>query len=206
MPNDTFDAGIEPGGLRDSNEIKVLLCYILKTVKKPLSFDSLNEILQGDGLVNYFEFAQSLHELLLSGHVDLIQDGGVDYYKVTRLGAGTAELFERRLPASIREKAVKAAVRLLARIRRESENRVEIGADPGGGYAVDCVVLDQGDDLMRVRLLVPDMRQAELVKRQFLQSPETVYKGVLALLTGDVQAVGELLAQQAKDQSDKPKK
>ena len=196
---DTFDAGIDPGGLRDRNEIKILICYLLKTVDKPLSFDSLNEILQKDGLVNYFEFAQCMHELLLTGHIDLA--GQDDYYKCTKLGAGTAAMFERRLPLSVREKSVRSAIRLLARIKREAENRVTVSEKPGGGYDVTCTVLDGGDSLLSVGLLVPGRAQAEAVRRRFLEDPELLYKGVIALLTGDIQTVGGLL--QEKDPNEK---
>ena len=34
---DAFDEGIEPGGLRSRNEIKVLVCYLLKSIEQPIS-------------------------------------------------------------------------------------------------------------------------------------------------------------------------
>ena len=196
MLTDGFDEGVAPGGLKDADDIKILICYLLKSVGRPLSFDNLNEILQHDGLCNYFGFASALHELLVSGHVDLLKDGGVEYYKATGLGEATAALFERRLPVTVREKAVNAAVRLLARIKRESENRVEIAQNTSGGFEVTCTVYDMGDTLMSVKLLVADRAQAESVKRQFQTNPEIVYKGMLALMTGDAAAAAELIKPQ----------
>lgn len=187
MSYEAMDAGIEPGGLRDVNEIKILICYLLKNSSRPLSFDNLNEILQQDGLVNYFEFGQSLHELLLSGHVDLVEQGGQELYRVTRLGAGTADMFERRLPRSVREKAERASVRLLARLKIENENKVLITRDESG-WRVECRVLDGTDELLNIRLLVPSSGQAEAVRRQFLKDPAAVYRGAIALLTGDPKA------------------
>ena len=183
MPYKALDAGIEPGGLRDVNEIKILICYLLKNSGRPLTFDDLNEIVQQDGLVNYFEFANSLNELLLSGHIDLAESGGAEYYRVTRLGEATAATFERRLPLAVREKAVKAAVRLLERQRVEAENKVVI-TPSGSGYTVECRVLDGSDELLAVRLLVPELAQAKAVEKQFLSDPGIVYRGTLALLSG----------------------
>lgn len=188
MSYEAMDAGIEPGGLRDVNEIKILICYLLKNSSRPLSFDNLNEILQQDGLVNYFEFGQSLHELLLSGHVDLSSESGQELYRITRLGAGTADMFERRLPRSVREKAERASVRLLARLKIESENKVLITRDESG-WRVECRVLDGADELLNIRLLVPSPGQAEAVRRQFLEDPAAVYRGAIALLTGDPETV-----------------
>lgn len=184
MEKNSFDEGIEPGGLREADDIKILICYLLNAVAKPLTFDNLNEILQHDGLCNYFEFANALHEMLISGHVDLVKKDGCEYYKVTRLGAGTAGMFERRLPLTIREKAVKSAIKLLAKLKRESENNVSI-EKVKGGYSVECSVYDMGDTLLSVKLLVPDTMQADSIKKQFLKSPEILYRGVVGLLTGD---------------------
>jgi hypothetical protein len=192
MVRDGFDEGVAPGGLKDADEIKILICYLLKSVGKPLSFENLNEILQHDGLCNYFGFASALHEMLVSGHVDLVKDDGVELYKVTVLGAQTAALFERRLPLAVREKAINTAVKLLAQIKRESENRVEI-TESDGGFDVACSVFDMGDTLMSVKLLVADRAQAESIKKQFQKTPEIIYKGVLALMTGDAAAAAELL-------------
>lgn len=104
-------------------------------------------------------------------------------------------MFERRLPFSVREKAVKAGVRLLARQKREAENKVEILPD-GAGFTVRCTVLDGKDTLLSISLLVPDRAQAEAVKQQFLRDPGTTYRATIALMTGDIDAVGGMLSNQ----------
>lgn len=185
MLNDGFDEGVAPGGLKDADDIKILICYLLKSVARPLSFTNLNDIVQQDGLCNYFEFANALHELLVSGHIDLLKQDGEELYKPTSLGVSTAALFERRLPKAVREKAVNAAVRLLAKIKRDAENKVEITKNATGGYTVSCSVYDMGDTLMSVSLYVADLAQAQAVRDRFQQSPETVYKNVLELLTNE---------------------
>lgn len=190
---DTFSEGVSPGGLTDKDEIKILICYLLKSVASPLSFDNLNTIMQHDGLCNYFEFASALRELLISGHLDLKKQDGEELYKTTSLGKETAAMFERRLPASIREKAVNTAIKLLSQIKREAENRAEIEDNPSGGVYVTCSVLDRDDALLSVKLLVGDRAQAQSVKQRFQQNPGLVYKGILALMTGDTAVAAELL-------------
>lgn len=193
MANGTFDGGVAPGGLHDEDQVKILICYLLKSVGEPLSSQTLAEAVQHDGLANYFTLADALHALLLSGHVDLVEKDGEKFYKPTRLGAGTANMFERRLPFSVREKAVNTALRLLARQKREAENKVEITA-AGNGYTIRCNVLDGADTLLSISLLVPDLAQAEAVKRQFLRDPTAVYRTTVALMTGDIDSVGGSLS------------
>ena len=67
---DAFDEGIEPGGLRSRNEIKVLICYLLKSIDQPISKQLINEILQENGLANYFEINQAVIDLVKAGSLE----------------------------------------------------------------------------------------------------------------------------------------
>ena len=51
---DAFSAGVEPGGLRNRNEIKVLIAFLLKNTERGLSHRQLMEVIQREGLANYF--------------------------------------------------------------------------------------------------------------------------------------------------------
>lgn len=54
MAYDAFTAGVEPGGLRTRDEIRILLCYLLTSVNAPLSREDILQSVQGLGLANYF--------------------------------------------------------------------------------------------------------------------------------------------------------
>ena len=180
---------VELGGLRDKTEVKILICYLLSNVEMPLSFENMNEIMQRDGLVNYFEFSQAMHELLLSGHIDLLDD---NLYKITPHGRKNGQLLYRSLPLSVKEKAIKASIRIMSKIRREAENSCEI-TETENGFKATCRIMDRTDELMSVSVLLADKMQAESIKNQFMKDPEIIYKGMLALLTGDIETVGGIL-------------
>ena len=95
-----------------------------------------------------------------------------------------AKQLDSALPPAIREKAVAAAINLLAKAKRERENKVEIIKDERG-YNVICHISGGDMDLMNFALHVPDMYQAQMVKNHFHDSPETVYRMLLALVTGN---------------------
>ena len=67
MEFDAFDEGIELGGLRNRDEIRLLICYILRAVDAPISKQNLNDSMLQDGLANYFEINQAISELLKNG-------------------------------------------------------------------------------------------------------------------------------------------
>ena len=56
---ETFTAGIRPGGLTDGGEIRILICHILTAADSPMSFDELTEAVLSDGAANYFEFSDA---------------------------------------------------------------------------------------------------------------------------------------------------
>lgn len=58
-----FTAGIQPGGLTNDFEVQVFVCYLLMHIGSPVSFSQLGEIVQTDGMVNYFEFASAISHL-----------------------------------------------------------------------------------------------------------------------------------------------
>ena len=69
MSFNAFVGGIEPGGLTNDFEVKILICFLLKKIEQPLSFDQINEILQKTGFVNYFEFIGAISELQKTEHI-----------------------------------------------------------------------------------------------------------------------------------------
>ncbi len=192
MEYEAFSGGVEPGGLRTTYEINILVCYVLKTVDAQFTKAQLTEVLQRDGLVNYFELANSLNELVRLGQVTVSKnEAGEDCYCVTELGAQACAAIERTVSVSVRDKAVKAALRLMKKIERERKNKVEI-IKADDGYIVSMRILDYGSDLMELKLFLPDANQASLVKRQFLNDPQLLYKGVLSLLVRDLEEFGDM--------------
>jgi len=192
MNRDTFAQGIEPGGLRTSSDIKMLICYVLGTFNEPLSESHLFEALQEGGLANYFEIGQAISELSIAGNLKQISENGEKCYTITDEGRRYADSVETVLPISVREKAVKTAIYLKSKTKTENENRVEIQKRENG-YFVTCTVLDGNKVLMSVGILVADELQALSVKEQFLDNPSMVYGGILALLSGKKEIFGEIM-------------
>ncbi len=191
MKFDAFAGGIEPGGLRTKDEIRILICYLLTSVKTPLSKEDLVAILVENGLANYFEVTDAVAEMAGRGILTVTGE------KPQMCSAGEAarmisQQLDSELPPSVRRKALGAAVALLDRAKRERENTVEIGPTEHG-FRVTCHISGGKEDLMDFSLYVPDRMQADLVKENFQRSPGTVYRMLLALVTGDREVAADLL-------------
>lgn len=180
--SDTFAAGVRPGGLRSAEEIKILLCYILHSVGQPLPRDSVTEIITADGMANYFDTEEAIEELLRLQH--LVQ--GEDRLLATTVTGGQiGDSLSTRIPYTLRERSVQAALKLLKRRSVEKDNKADIRKLPEGGYEVACRLMDGERCLLQVILPVADEFQAAYVKERFLEDPSLLYRSNLAVLTGD---------------------
>lgn len=191
MDFDAFTAGIEPGGLRTKNEIRILICYLLASVEAPLAKEDIIGIMRDNGLANYFEVADAIAEMAEKGLL-LAAEKGEESVTVSESGRLIAKQLDTAVPASVRNKAVGAAINLLAAAKRERENRVEF-VKVEHGYNVVCHISGGETDLMSFSLYVPDLRQAKMVRENFHRSPETVYRMLLALVTGRIDMAAGLI-------------
>lgn len=181
MDYDAFTGGIEPGGLRTKNDIRILICYILNSVKAPLSRTDLSRILQEKSLANYFEVNDAISSLSAHGNITVDDDGCC---LIQPTGAEIADSLDVTLPLSVRDKALEAALMLLSSAKIERENAVEIEKTPYG-YNVTCHISGGEMDLMKISLYVPDLFQARMVKKNFHRNPGSIYKLLLSSITGN---------------------
>ena len=60
---DAIDAGIDPGGLRKRSNVRLLICYIIDSVRKPIKKDLVITAMQKNGIANYFEILDAFNDL-----------------------------------------------------------------------------------------------------------------------------------------------
>ena len=174
--------GVQPGGLTNDFEVKILICYLLDNMEQPLSFDQLNEILQSTGLVNYFEFAESLSDLLKSGHLrEETDDEGQQVYAITEVGSVTAQTFKKTLPLSVREKTIEAARHLAEVHKCMDEVEINYQSVPDG-YILQMVMKDIGSDLLDMKVFLPTEEECLQVKERIESDPASLYANIVALL------------------------
>ena len=62
------------GQLKEKNDIKIFILYLLRNVGYPLDFGNINDIVLQDGVVGYFDFAECFAVLLDAGNVQEIKE------------------------------------------------------------------------------------------------------------------------------------
>lgn len=192
MEFDAFSAGVEPGGLRNKGDIGVLICYMLDNIKKPFRVQDLVAVIQENGLANYFETNSAIAELIKCNNI-AYTDEAQEYIQITDNGKLISHQLHTNLSLSIRQKAIGATMRLVAKRKIEQENPVSIRKAEGGGYNVNFRITDGMRDLMSLTLFVPNISEANAVKRNFHNNPERIYSIMLAAVIGEKEMINEAL-------------
>ena len=192
MEFDAFTGGVDPGGLRNRADIGILICYMLDSIDQPFLQKDLVEIIQENGLANYFEIISSISELVKCRNITYT-DQEQTTLRITENGRLISRQLNTNLSLSVRQKAAGATVQFMERRKTETENPVTIRKAEGGGYQVNFRVTDGMRDLMSLTLFVPDLSEANAVKRSFHKNPQRLYSIVLAGVIGEKDMIAEAL-------------
>lgn len=178
---DAFTSGVEPGGLRNRNEIKTLICYLVSKLETPITREQLSSVICEEGIANYFELNQALSEVITTGNISANEADGDSMLYITPSGRQFSRTIEHEVPYTVRENAFNACIRLQTRLRREREHKITI-EQLDNGCNITMSVVDGDDELMTITLFVADYEQANAVKEKFLSDPVKVYSNIVALL------------------------
>lgn len=176
--NDAFTAGVRPGGLTGSTEIRLLLCYLVKT-SGPITRQELENALLEEQLVNYFEIGSCLDDIVRQGMVEL--RGG--QYTITATGNKVTQELAADLPRSVRERAVAAVLRSQLWTHKNAEYAAQIIEKENGHCTVHCTIKALEEELFCLDLGAPDRLSAEMIQKQFILKGNEIYSMLINKLT-----------------------
>ena len=187
---DTFSAGVKPTGLKTRNEIKTLICYLVFSIKVGLTSDDILKALEENELANYFDILDCLDQIKTQKLIGF--DDKTKKFIPNEKTEIIASRFEFSLPRSAREQALNTCIKLIEKIKKDKESKVEI-EKVESGYYVNCYITGHNMNLANFKLFVPDEKQAEIIKNNFKDDPATLYHCALAILTKDYTLAGDTL-------------
>ena len=181
MEPDAVSAGVSPGGLFNSAEIKILICYILSNIDDPVPGQELANVLHYEGIANCFEVNEAIASLVKSGQLAPV-DPQDDTYSITESGRDVAETLKTSLPYTVKEKGYLAALKMVSRFKNAKDTEITISKEDEKTY-ITCSALDGDKAFMTVKLLVADENQAMCIKERFLNDSSDIFSGIIDLLT-----------------------
>lgn len=189
--------------LKDKNDIKIFILYLLKHIEYPLDFNTISDIVVQDEFVSYFDFAECFAELLDTETVELIRIDDEDavelvpddaaraatrgeYFKITEKGIVVVEQLHSNLLNMIKDKSLKSALRLLSFKQRGADVKCSHFLRDDGRYNFHCEIIEKHEIILEVNMVVEDEILLAKMLKNFNERPEVAYRGVMSLLSGDI--------------------
>lgn len=157
-------------------DYKLLVMYVLDVVGE-ISQKELNQIIQNEGLASYIPIALSLDDLLNTGEIK--KEGY--FYSLTKRGWDTLNLFENRIPNSIRTKLGLNAPTYRTEILNERNNAVWFSFINDNETQISMYF--QQFNLMQMELKYTCLRENTPydIGNKFSQNAETIYDLFLSI-------------------------
>ena len=168
------------------DEIKLFILYLMYHIGRPLEYDDINDIVMQDGFVGGIDFADCFADLLERGNVSEINEEGKLLYQVSDQGMQVLESLQGDLMNYVKTRGLRSAMRLLDFRKRGAKVETSFESRLDGCYDLTCAIRDNGPLSLELKLVVENSAQLELMRYQFRENPEQIYKGILALLTGEI--------------------
>ena len=168
------------------SNVKIFVLYLMENVDRPLDFVTLNDIVMQTDYVMYLDFAEAFNKMLDDGLIAASGEQGETAYVITERGRNVAESLHSDVLSSLLDKSLAAAFRYLDFKQRGIRATAAVERQPDGRYAVTCELTEQGTVLYRSTLLVDSEDRARRMAENFRDRPEVIYRGVHALLAGNI--------------------
>ncbi|MBQ2730234.1 MAG: DUF4364 family protein [Clostridia bacterium] len=195
--------------LKKEDEIKIFILYLLERIDYPLDYPSIGEIMMQEGVVNFFDFAQCFFSLVDAGHIreiikeverpdgatetdPVIDEDDCDFeptttilYEVTESGRMVAHALSDSIMVAVREKSYRSAIRHIDFTKQGYTVDQNYRPD-GDGFLVTCSIKDRKGIVMDLTVRADSEYQLTRMLHNYAERPEIVFRGVKALLSGDV--------------------
>ena len=167
--------------------VKIFVLYLMQNVGRPLTFVTLNDIVMQTDYIMYLDFAEAFHKMLDDGLIcEAGEEEGDTLYEITAHGRIVSESLHSDILSSILDKSLAAALRYLDFKKRGVEAHCESSRREDGRYDFSCRLVERGVVIYSTTLVVDSADRVNRLKENFRDRPEVIYRGVHAMLAGNM--------------------
>ena len=168
------------------DEIKIFILYLMYHIGRPLEYEDINDIVMQDGFVGGIDFADCFADLLERGNLMEVREEWATLYQISEQGARVVESLHGDLMNYVKTRGLRSALRLLNFKERGASIETSFQPRMDGSFDLTCAIKDSGNLSLEVKLVAENSAQLELMRYQFRENPEQIYKGILAVMTGEI--------------------
>ena len=163
-------------------ENKLLMLYVLKSIKNPISNTQLTEIILENNFMNYFTFQQYLAELEESKFVEYHEANDKSLLTLTENANNILSLFKDRLSPSKISIIDEYIKKNMDSIKKELTIHADYTLGNNDSFIVDLKAIEDQDLLMELKLSVPSKNQATSICNKWKENPSEIYTNIINLL------------------------
>ena len=171
------------GGMKN---VKIFVLYLLENINYPLDFPTINDIVMQTDYVMYLDFAEGFFQMVDMELIETIDFQGEQYYLITEKGRCVARELKSDILSVVLDQSLARALRYLDFKKRNITVSSRIEKREDGRYDVICILKEKNEVIMQNSVVVDTINRAQRMEDNFRDHPEVVYKGVMALLSGNI--------------------
>lgn len=168
--------------------VKIFVLYLMQNINYPMDYITVNDIVMQNDYVLYLDFAESFHEMLDAGLIEVFaqNEHGDDLYVVTSKGRLIAQELHGEIHMALLQKSLSCALRYLDFRKRGITISCKIEKREDGRYDVICTVNEKNSPILTTTLAVDNLKFAQKMEDNFRDHPEIVYRGIYSLVAGNI--------------------
>lgn len=166
-------------------ENKLLLIYILKQIKLPISNNQLTEIVLKNNLINYFILQEYISELIAAGFINCNDMDGKHRLTVTSSGDKILTMFSNRISDAKKEIIDSYLNSNILSIKKQISLTADYTIDNNNSFKVDLKAIENNITLIHLELNVVSNKQAKDLCSKWKNNSSELYTKIMKVLIED---------------------
>ena len=166
-------------------ENKLLVLYVIDSLKHPITNTQLTEIILENNFINYFTLQQYISELVSSDFLRYETVNEKNLIHITEKGNSTLSFFSDRI-SSIKKKIIDDYLLSIAdSIKKELTIHSNYTLGKDNSFIVDLQALENDNLLISLKVSVPSKKQAVSLSNRWKENPSDIYNKIMNSLFND---------------------
>ena len=166
-------------------ENKLLVLYVIKSLRQPISKTQLTEIILENNFINYFTLQQYISELETAEFVEFIEKNDKKLITITTKGENVLSIFNDRISPIKRDIIDNYISKTIDNIKKELTIHSDYTIEKNNSFIVNLKALEDETLLIDLKISVPTKKQATSLCNRWKENPSDIYTKIVQVLFSD---------------------
>lgn len=166
-------------------ENKLLVLYVIKSLRQPISKTQLTEIILENNFINYFTLQQYISELETAEFVEYIEKNNKKLITITTKGENVLSIFNDRISPIKRDIIDNYISSVIDNIKKELTIYSDYTIENSDSFIVNLKALEDEMLLIDLKVSVPTKSQAKALCSKWKDNPSDIYTRIMQSLFSD---------------------